>query len=363
MIPIYWRFLLVQFLKVLFLSTITFVAILLTTRLDEIAHFAALGSTFWLVMRFTANQIPYILPIAIPISCLISSMLLIQRLSGSYELTALRASGLSIRRIVAPLLIAAAYLSLANFFIVSELSTDSHLFNNTIKSQLRSVNPLILLRNKNILRTRGIHFDTLGSSRVGEAANDVLFAMPARDGSGLHVVIAKGLEASSEQFSGDNVTLITHATTPDSLLIENIGSTSIAVADFAELMQKKTTKVHPDHLRWGLLRMKLDDEIKTGNRKEVNRIFTEMVRRFSVAFAAITFTIMGIAFGINISRRSSNRGIFAVMLLSAAYITCYFAAKGIDQKFVAASLFYIMPQILIVALSIFMLRRASEGIE
>ena len=39
-------------------------------------------------------QIPYILPIAIPVSCLITAMLLFQRLSKTHELTAFRTCGL-----------------------------------------------------------------------------------------------------------------------------------------------------------------------------------------------------------------------------------------------------------------------------
>ncbi|MCE5316519.1 MAG: LptF/LptG family permease, partial [Parachlamydia sp.] len=135
--PVLWRYLLGHYLKVLLLCVVTFIAILLTTRLDEIAHFATMGPEGLAIIAFALHQIPYILPIAIPISCLISAMLLMQRLSQTHELTALRAAGLSFYNILCPLLIAAAALSIANFYIVSELSTHSHLTTGKLKNELR----------------------------------------------------------------------------------------------------------------------------------------------------------------------------------------------------------------------------------
>ena len=74
--PIFWRYLLIHFLKVFCLCVVAFIAILLTMRLDEIASLMTLGAGVTELVWFTLQQIPYILPIAIPISALISSMLL-----------------------------------------------------------------------------------------------------------------------------------------------------------------------------------------------------------------------------------------------------------------------------------------------
>lgn len=92
--PVFWWYLLKNYLKVQILSVFSFIAILLVSRLEEIAQFAALGAKLSYLALFILYQIPYVLPIAIPISCLISAMLLFQRLSHTHELTALRAGGL-----------------------------------------------------------------------------------------------------------------------------------------------------------------------------------------------------------------------------------------------------------------------------
>ena len=82
--PTIWRFLLGHYLMVLSLCLVAFIAILLTLRLDEIAQFAALGASSPHLLKFVLYQIPYILPLSMPLSALISTVILMQRLSSSY---------------------------------------------------------------------------------------------------------------------------------------------------------------------------------------------------------------------------------------------------------------------------------------
>ena len=242
--PIIWRYLLSHFLKVLIFCVIAFIFVLMTTRLDEIAHFATLGPEGIYILLFTFYQIPYILPIAIPVSCLISAILLIQRLSRTHELTALRASGMSLSAILAPILLAAVFLSLANFYIVSELSTYSHLSSNMLKNELRSVNPLLLLHNKHLMKLKGMFFNTLGSSKIGETASDVIIAMPNKKSNRINVMFAKNLSSYSTRFVSKGVTLVTslaadHEDKYDHLVIENIDEITTSIQDFAQMLQKK----------------------------------------------------------------------------------------------------------------------------
>ncbi len=154
-------------------------------------HYASLGAPIGALLIFTFHQMFYILPIAIPLSCLIASFILIQRLSKTHELTALRSCGFSFKDILTPILITAAFISLLNFWVISELATNSHLQTNLLKSELRSVNPLLLLHNKNLMRMKGFYLDSLGSSRIGEFATDVILALPGKHQQRLNLFIAK----------------------------------------------------------------------------------------------------------------------------------------------------------------------------
>lgn len=379
MIPIIWRYLLTQYLKVLTLCVLTFIAILLTSRLNDIAHFAGLGADSLYVWQFVLYQIPYILPIVLPISALISAVLLIQRLSYSHELTAFRACGLAIRNILAPILFTAALLSLANFVITSELATTSHLATNFLKNEVKAINPLLLLRNKHLCKMQGIYFDTLGPSRIGEHASDVVMVTPNRHQGRLHVLIAKSMEASSDSFQGEGLTLISATDDGDdqfdTLEIENLGEAVISIDDFSQMFQKKVWKINADHLRMPLLLIRLSEakeKLRSGTldaketeqtKQLINNCISEIFRRISVGLAVFAFTLMGAAFSMTIGRQQSSRGIFWVIGLAAMYLVCFFTAKGLQGSVILSSLLYLLPLVIIVVLSIWTLKRTTKGIE
>lgn len=380
---IIWRYLLGQYVKVLLLSLISFIAILLTTRLDDIAHFASLGAQGIYILQFTLYQIPYILPIALPISCLISALLLVQRLSSTHELTAMRASGLSLQIIFGPILIASAYLSVFNFYIASELATDSHLSANILKTELRSINPLLLLHNKHMMRLKGIYFDTLGASRLGESASDIIIAMPSRNKQRINLMTAKDLQAQSSSFTTKGVTLISSVKGDskegyDQVVVENIGETDTTTRDFAQILQKKVLTLNNDHLRLGMLLTRIGDEkahlieAKSAQRpaddlklirRNINRSQTEIFRRISIATAVFTFTLMGLAFGTSISRNRSNRGVISVISLAALFLITYFSAKSLEYQSMTAAVLYMAPHGIITLFSLMTLRRISAGVE
>lgn len=381
--PILWRFLCGHYLKVFFLCVVTFVAILLTTRLEEIAHFATLGPEGLYILLFTYHQIPYILPIALPIAALISSILLFQKLSKTHELTALRSSGMGLKIILAPLLISALFLSGLNFYVVSEMSTTSHLSTNKLKSKLKAVNPLLLAHNKHLLKMKGIYFDTLGSSRIGEYASDVIFAIPNRKNNGINLMVAKNLQANPQEFSGKKITVLATVNDHkeegfDQLLIQNIGEGITTIEDFSQIIEKKTWAIHNDHLQLPLLLSKLQDEKASLNlakekgqpistikqvQRSINRVYSELIRRFSVALAVFSFTLMGTAFGMSISRNHSSKRTLGVAFFTALFMIAYFAAKGIDHLLISSTLIYVTPHLLIIGSSLWMIRRVTRGIE
>lgn len=376
--PIVWRYLLSHYIKVLLLCLLGFVAILLTTRLDEIAHFATLGPEGGYILLFTLHQIPYILPIALPIACLISSILLVQRLSRTHELTALRSAGLSLGGCLAPILITASLLALGNFYIVSELSTDSHLATGLLKTQMRSINPLLLLHNKHLLKMKGIFLRNLGPSKMGESVEQVLIASPNKQNDRINLLIASKLRASPSKFVGHKVTFISSLgnkgeNRSDDIAIENLNNAQMSVQDFGQMLQKKVWNLNNDHLRMPLLlaHLRLEKEnlskaspqgLKAAERC-VAKCYSEILRRVSIAFAVFSFTLMGCAYGISISRFHSNRGTFIVIGMAAFVLIAFFVAKGVEDQLGASATLYIAPHLILIAASLRMLRRASQGVE
>ena len=369
MFPIIWRYLLSQYFKVMALCATAFIAVLLTARLDEIAHFAVLSPSPKLAAMFILLQIPYILPIVIPISCLISSILLVQRLSKSHELTAFRACGISLKDFLTPILFCSALVAVVNFYIISELATYSHYQTFVWKEELRSTNPLHLLRNKHLMQIKGGFFDTLGDSVMGKNAGEVVLALPNNNQSRITLFLARELISDDDLFSGQNVAMVTTSPSnePDSfdhLFIENAAETEALTDDFSKLMKQKRWKLNNDYFTMNQLLARLHEEkAHPSSANSVNCCYSEIIRRFSLGFAAFTFTLMGLAFGISINRTGSVKKVLWVVLLAGMYITAFFLGKGAEQKPALSFSLYFLPHLLILFLSATVLYRVNHGIE
>jgi lipopolysaccharide export system permease protein len=379
--PILWRYLITDFLKITIACLLAFIAILLTMQLDEIAHFAALGAPLTYILLFTIHQIPYIIPIALPLSCLIASLILVQRLTLSHEFTALRASGFGLTNIFAPIWMTAAFLALINFLVASEFATHSHFQNNLLKSELRSINPLLILNNKHLMRLKGFYFESIGSSRKGESSTDVILALPGRSQERINLMLAKELKADKNFLSGDGVTLISAIPSSkeddfDQLVIENMKKSITHVSDFSDMLQQKVWTIHNDYLTMPLLLARMKEQralLEEARQNEdsaeqikllaghLNRSQSEIMRRLSIAIAVFSFTMMGTAFGISLNRRRSYLPLYCAIALTTLYLMAFFAAKGNEhQKWLAAQLF-LLPHLIIITASLYSLRRVAKG--
>ena len=132
---------------------------LLVLRFQDIARFAAAGTSGGHVCLFALLQIPYILPIAIPVSCLIAAILLFQRLSHSHELTAFRACGISLRSIATPLLFAGGVLALINATMTCEIAPRSRLMAKGLLYQVAASNPLLLFQKNSPIKFKNAYID------------------------------------------------------------------------------------------------------------------------------------------------------------------------------------------------------------
>ncbi len=299
------------------IGSLFFIAILLVSRLEEVAQFAALGAKFSYLIRFTLYQIPYVLPIAIPISCLLSAMLLFQRLSHTHELTALRAGGIGLMKLLIPILYGATLLSLGTFYIVSELATASHLATKRMIHELSSGNPFLLLQNAKIARLQNA-FVQLDPIRNGEAARDIVIAVNNPSKNRLNLGLIKEIEMKEGELQAKQVSLISSipSNVPyDHLMIENQQWSTASAQGAASLLRKWGWQMANDHLKMSVLRIRLRElrnQLESGIcsvKRNYNKCCSEIVRRIAVGCCSFTFTLMGALFAWKLGAIAQKRGL------------------------------------------------------
>lgn len=363
--PILWRYLLRSYFQVLLLCVSAFIGVLIVLRFQEIARFATSGAPKMDVLLFASLQIPYILPIAIPVSCMIAAILLFQRLSHTQELTALRTCGFCLHAITTPLLMAGFLLTLVNFTIASEISPRCRAMAKQLVFGIATTNPLFLLQKESLIKLKGAWYD-IGVLRAGKRAEDVLLVMKNSSSGRLTVMSAKELSLSSDLLRGKQVSFISSVDPKngegfDHLVIENQEEMNTRAAHLSQFLQTVDWTENEEYLP---LRQILAQDFVAKGRFYIGRSAqVEISRRLSISLAAFTFTMTGLAFGMHIGRNRSKKGIIWAIGLAALFLVCFIAAKSFRHIPLVATLVYLLPHPCILLISLRAIRSVRQGVE
>ncbi len=355
--PIVWRYLLRSYFQVFLLTLTGFLAVLFVMRFKDIAEFACLNADGRSIFLFSLYQIPYVLPEAIPVSCLIATTLLFQKMSHSQELTALRAAGMGLKTILFPLLLAGVFLSFVSFTVVSELAPRAKFMSKELSYRMTASNPFFLVNKIAEGKLTNAYID-MHALRGGKKAKDVLLIMNNRSNGRLGVMTAKELTLEGEILSGKDVSIISSVDSKidsfDHLVIENQESMTTKASHLSQLLRDADWHMGLDYLP---LRM-----ILAKSHKKPSAAYLEIARRVSISLSPLLFTLLGAAFGIEIGRKESKRGILLAALLSAFFLCCFVSAKSMRHMPIGAYAVYFLPFVLIIFLSLRSLRRISKGV-
>ena len=96
-------------------------ALLLERLIRLLDLFANRGGPLSMILKMLGNLVPHYLSIAIPAAFFVGVLYATLRLSNDSELDVMRASGLSLRRLVAPMLVMAVVLTVASAIILGFL--------------------------------------------------------------------------------------------------------------------------------------------------------------------------------------------------------------------------------------------------
>ncbi len=361
MIPILWRYLLQSYFKVFFLVLCTFVSVLIVSRFKEIARFAALCGDWLEVGLFTLYQIPFILPLAIPIAALIAALLLFQRLSRTYELAALRTSGMSFRFLLCPLLLAAVLLSLVHFSICAGIAPYCGRESKAILYRETSANPLLLLQRQSLVKIKHAYLN-MAVKKEGKIASDVLLITHNESNRRLSLFSASELRISGETLLGSKIAILSHLRSEteecfDPLLIENQMHMSTSAPVLSAALKKNRPRVDPNGLSLKMLYLR---SLEPGKHARAARV--EILRRCSLSLSVFTFTLLGCAFGVQESRTPSKKGLFIAFLLAVMVLMSYLGLKELKTHppLVLSAAFF--PHFLIVFLSLYRLMSLARGI-
>ncbi|MBU6383534.1 MAG: LptF/LptG family permease [Verrucomicrobia bacterium] len=349
---ILWRYALHSYARVFLLSVSTFIAVLMIARFKEIARFTALSGDFSMTGLFILYQIPTILPIAIPISTLIASLLLFQRMSRSFELTALRAAGMSLTKIVTPPLFVSIFLALLNFTLCAEIAPFCRRASKTLLYHETTSNPLLLLQRQKLVKLKNAFLDM--DVKDDETIKDMTLIVPNVGTNRLSLISARKLLLEENTLIGKELALISYLPTEsgfDPLMIENQQLMSTSAPLLSKALKRNRSRLDVNVLSFKMLRLY----------SKVQQAHIECLRRMTLSLAVFSFTFLGCAFGIEEGRTPSKKNLFFALLLTLSVLMSYLMGKGLKNSVVLSVTAFLLPHPFIWVCSSLHLYRIARG--
>ena len=117
-----------QFLQALGLGILAFLLIYVVVDFfEQIGDYIDKSTPAWTVLRLYAYKLPYITMLILPIAMLLASLFSLGRMSRDYELTAMFAAGLPLPRILLPLFLLGAGVSVGSYYFSDQVVTRSNI--------------------------------------------------------------------------------------------------------------------------------------------------------------------------------------------------------------------------------------------
>jgi len=364
MLPVLHRLLLGRFISLVLFSTGALLGLLLSTRFFEIARFAALGGIGWPLVTYTACQIPLILPIVFPIGAALASFFLFQEFSRSGGITSLRASALSFRKLLTPILLAALFFSFLNGLLISDISPLAKNKARQLQREWKGINPLALLKQKELLLASGIEVVPLGDADPALFAEKVITAVRQNKNDRLLLITADKLQRSDSALDGENLSAFLYGEKKkgefSDLYIDKSKTFSTDIEPLTFVITKERSKPVPDHLSTPQF---LKELIKKESIFDKRKLYSEAARRLMITLAPFTFTLLGAASGLMIGRKGSLKPQLILIGLTALFLAAFFLGKSFDTRIAVAIPCFLAPHLFLVIAALKRLNRLKMGIE
>jgi lipopolysaccharide export system permease protein len=347
---ILYQYLIGTYLRTFFLAVATFVSVLLVSRFKDLARFAALTSDQVQTALYAVYQIPFILPMAIPLSAFIASYLLFSHLSRTSEFTALRAASLSLQKILMPLFLCSLLLALLNFAILAEVAPFCRQASRDLLLKEKTINPLLLLQRQPLLH-RHPGYLRMEVDGDGGSAHNFRFITYNDSNDRLTLITAGKWTFEGKDLFGQDVSIISHIPGEkfDPLIIENQKTLSTPTGLFLSKLQKNRHKIDNSGFSLKMLR------VRAGS-------FAEILRRISLSLSAVSLTLLGCLFGIAQGRTPSRRPLLFACFLTLLLLDSFFLGKMVRHNPLLAALSYFLPHLLIWAACLYRGRSIARGI-
>lgn len=290
----------------------------------------------FLILKLLFYSFPFILMFVIPISVLVATLLTFGKLSFDNEIMAIKASGISIVKIVKPLFAVVFVLSLFTFLLSDRVASVSHYAYRQILTQIGIDSPTAALEEGTFIK-RFKNFVIFIYEIDRNKLKGIRIYQP-QEGKPTRTIIAQKGELISIPEKNIIKLKLIHGTSdepdpkdPAKLYKLNFKTYDLplnvsGMKDSNEVLGKKPKDMTIKELR---------DEIKRLGQEGITATYplsAEIHNKFAISFSSLAFLLIGVPLGIT-TRRSEKSVNFGIgLILITTYWVLLIGGKSIAQK-------------------------------
>lgn len=382
-------YLLRQVLASLLLTVLVFTFVLLTANiLKDIIPFLVNGQlSFGSVAQAIGLLIPFVWVFALPMAMLTATLLIFGRFSADHELTAMRASGISLVSAVSPVLLLGVALCGLSAIVNMDIGPRCRALCTDMLFKFKVEIASAQLPEGRFIKDIPGYIFYCGENRNGELRNVMVFklkdetnvVMTVRAPRGKLAVDMPNRVANLSLYDAKTLTFNEGKPNPGaqselSVQVDlkpesSTHSTSVSDMTFAQLwdelheMEQRLGTPQPIgnltkeqlHYRKVQLQFHLDELTEP--------LRFQMHRQVAFSFACLGFTLVGIPLGVRMHRRETNIGIAVALGLVAVYYSFILFGQSMDTRpELAPHLLVWLPNFIFQAIGAVLLWRVNRGL-
>jgi len=272
---------------------------------------------FGKVVEAIGLLLPYVLVFALPMGMLTATLLVFGRFSAEQELTAVRASGISLLALSTPILLLSVALCGVSAIINLQIGPQSRAaYRELIYSLIIEMSSVILPEGRLIKEIPGYNI-YVGRNRGGELREVFVYKLDEEENPELKIHAARGRIARGEDKQITLYLFEFRMASREGGGQWHPGQSGDEWAIQLEFKPPKERKLRISDMTF----FQLQDERRTWERKgyDVTPVLTEINSKVAFSFACLSFTVIGIPLGIRAHRRETSAGIAMALILVIIY--------------------------------------------
>lgn len=340
-----------------------FTFVLMTGNAMRLVRLIAAGMQLSDFLGAMVYLLPYMFSFAIPMAALTASILVFGRMSADNEVTAMRASGISLYQVISPAVLLGVILTLFCAYLNIELAPKSKTLFERQRGKILEKDPLAVL-NAGGWTNLG-QFQIKVSNRSGDALSNIIILEWLPNG-----------QLKQQTFAGEGHLQIDKATKQATLTLINAhthhlerepdGSDfrDVDIPSEEQVITFDLASLYEDGRQsWKLSNLtlvQLVDRLESAEMEGLSTmpIMVEIHKRMAFSFAAFAFIILAIPVGIRTSRRETFIGIAVSLVLVFAYYLFIIIAESLaDRNDMRPIILMWTPNILFEILGAYLLHR------